>query len=500
MPFPAILLTELLTLILFPGARPSHLPRRAEMLSPRAECAGNGIFGVASSAPRGVPASLPAAAPGPPPRILTVLHELDRIAARPLWPGFEARKVPIEIFDGEHTWLVRHPSPPEEFRPCFGEKDIRVFEGRHASLRANTSAILAGIGTATASLEGRSEGPRRQAGLLVHEVFHVFQARRHPNWGGNEVEQLVYPAEDTEVLAQRRLESMALRRALAANRREAGAWAARALAARQERFARLTDRSAAYERGTEMKEGLARYVETKGAGDGHSLLPESEFPPDAVRLRAYDSGAAIGLLLDRLAPAWKRRLEEKDDTPLDELLREAVAGREAIPFPAPEKEAARRRAAEDVRAMEARRAALLHDFLADRGWTVIVEAGDPIFPQAFDPWNLERLSASEVLHTRWIKLGNSSGSLELLDRPCLTEGAGKHPLFEGVRRATITGLPSEPRIEDTHGAVRVSAEGMTLEFHGASLARDGQTVTITLPRSPDRSIPRSPDPGQSAPE
>ena len=29
-----------------------------------------------------------------------VLEELDRIPARLLWPGFEARKVPIEIFDG----------------------------------------------------------------------------------------------------------------------------------------------------------------------------------------------------------------------------------------------------------------------------------------------------------------------------------------------------------------------------------------------------------------
>jgi hypothetical protein len=449
MPFSAVLLTELLTLGLFPaGARV------------------------------------------PPPRILAVLEELDRIAARPLWPGFEARKVPIEIFDGEHTWLVGHPGPPEEFHPCSGERNVRVFEGRHASLRANTSVILAGVGTATASLEGRSEGPRRLAGLLVHEIFHVFQARRHPKWGGNEVEQLVYPSEDTEVLAQRRLESTALRRALAAaDRRAAGAWAARALAARQERFARLTGLSAAYERGTEMKEGLARYVEAKTAGDGDSLLPEAEFLPDGVRLRAYDSGAAIGLLLDRLDPAWKRRLEEKDDTPLDELLREAVAGRKAMAFSAPEKEAARRRAAQDIRDLGTHRAALLQDFLEARGWTVVVEAGDPIFPQGFDPWNVERLSASQVLHTRWIKLGNSSGSLELLGRRCLTEGVGKHPLFEGLRRATIAGLPSEPRIEETDGAVKISENGLTLDFRGARVARDGQTVTITL--RPQRGVPRA---------
>ena len=140
--------------------------------------------------------------------------------------------------------------------------------------------------------------------------------------------------------------------------------------------------------------------------------------------------------------------------------------------------------------MGARRAALLQDFLEARGWTVVVEAGDPIFPLGFDPWNVERLSAAEVLHTRWIKLGNASGSLEVLDRHCLTEGAGKHPLFEGVARATITGLTSKPRVEETASAVRVTTEGLTLEFRGARVSQDGQTVTITTLR-PQRGVPRA---------
>jgi hypothetical protein len=184
-------------------------------------------------------------------------------------------------------------------------------------------------------------------------MFHVFQARRHPKWGGNEVEQLIYPSEDAEVLAERRLESTALRRALAAGKPgEAGAWAARALAARQERFTHLSDGAAAYERGTEVKEGLARYVEALAAGDEGSLLPEAEFPPESVRLRSYDSGAAIALLLDRLDPAWKRRLEEKDETPLDELLRRAVAGTELMAFTDIEEEGAPP-GDEDVKAMSA---------------------------------------------------------------------------------------------------------------------------------------------------
>jgi len=116
---------------------------------------------------------------------------------------------------------------------------------------------------------------------------------------------------------------------------------------------------------------------------------------------------------------------------------------------------------------------------------VIVEADDPIFPQNFDPWNVQRLSESEVLHTRWVKLGNASGNVEVLGPRCLTESAGKHPLFEGVRRATV-GLSSEPQIDETTERVKISADGVSLEFRGARLSRSGRTLTVVLPRSLDR--------------
>ena len=165
---------------------------------------------------------------------------------------------------------------------------------------------------------------------------------------------------------------------------------------------------------------------------------------------------------------------------VDDLLGRAVAGIRPMEFAAGEEEAARRRAAEDIEAMGARRAALRRELLEARGWTLVVESVAPLFPQGFDPWNVERLSAAEVLHTRWIKLGNASGSLEVLDRRCLTEGAGHHPLFEGVRRATVTGLSSEPRVEETADKLLLTFDGIHLDFRGARASRSGQTLTITL--------------------
>lgn len=415
------------------------------------------------------------------PRILAVAEEIDRISARPLWPGFEPRKIPFEVLDGGRTWLARHPHPPAEFTALAGRADLRVFEGRHASLRANTSVEIAGIATATASFEGNGSGPRRLASLVLHEMFHVFQGLRHPRWGGNEVDLFLYPLDDPEALALRRLESDALRGSLAARGRAATeALAARALETRRERFARLPGPAVAYERGTEAKEGLARYIETLAAGPGEPLLPPEEFPAQAVRERAYASGCAIALLLDRLDPDWKERLERKDDVALDELLARAVAAVRPAPADAAKRDEERRRAARDIARLADRRLALRREFLETPGWTLVVEAEDPVFPQDFDPWNVERLSASEILHTRWLKLGNSSGSVEVLGRRCLTEASGRHPLFEGVRRMTVTGLPGEPLARETGQAVRVTADGVDLEFRGARLTRSGQTMVVTV--------------------
>ena len=428
--------------------------------------------------------------------VVAALEEFDRVCRRPLWPRFEPCRVPLAIFDGRRTWLARHPAPPPEFTAWTERIGIRVFEGRHEGLRANTAAEIAGISTATGTLEGSQE-PRRLAGLLIHEAFHVFQARRHPKWGGNEVDLFVYPFDDAEALALRRLESAALSRALeAGNRGRTAAWGAEAVELRRERFRLMPGPAAAYERGTEAKEGLAHYVERLAASLAEPVFPSGEFPAEGIRERAYASGAAVALLLDRLDPGWKTRLEARDDQPLDELLAQAVAGTRPAVFRAGDREEARRRARADTKVLDRRRTELRREFLEAPGWRVIVEAEDPLFPQNFDPWNVQRLSDSEVLHVRWIKLGNASGSVEVLDDRCLTESAGKHPLFEGVRRATID-LSSEPRAVETPEAVKISAEGITLEFKGAHLSRVGQALTVVIPRLPDRSSDRFP---QSAPE
>lgn len=456
-------------------------------------------------------ASAPAAPAPPAPdagsAVFEALAAYDRMAARPIWPGFEPSKIPLEIFDGRRTWLVRHPSPPADFAEVPGRPAVRVFEGRHETQRANTSADVRGARTATASFEGKtSASPATLAALLLHEAFHAFQAERHPKWGGDEGELFVYPVDDAEALALRRLESAALERALeASSRADKGRWAARALEVRKRRFARIGAAAAAYERGTELQEGLARYVEAVAAPSelGRPFpAGKVEFPADRIRERAYASGCAMALLLDSLAPGWKSAFDSRQvNEPLDEALGSALMSASAstpastrpADFPDSEFAAARSKAEADTAAWTASRAKLRSDFLERPGWTVVLEsaAGAPLFAQGFDPWNVERVGGTDVLHTRWLRLGNAAGFFEALDRASLTEAAGRHPLFSGVRRATVAGLEDEPRMDDSGGRVRVDAKGLTLEFRGARAVRGERSWTVTLPASPAAAPPAS---------
>ncbi|HEX8423870.1 MAG TPA: hypothetical protein VF634_10690, partial [Pyrinomonadaceae bacterium] len=260
--------------------------------------------------------------------VYAVVAEVDRIAStQNLWPNFDPRRVPVEIYDGQTTLLFRHPAPPPEFTSLSSRQGVWAFPGRHETVTANAHAKLNNVLTATVIFKsGGTESLRQRAALVVHELFHVFQRERHPKWTGDELELFVYPFDDAELLALRRLETEALRRADTTRKLpDARCWARLALSTRRERFARMTTGAANYERATELNEGLARYVEARAAGTRTANLPAAEYPPADLRTRAYATGHALALLLERFAPAWTTRLEAGENLSLDELLAAALS-------------------------------------------------------------------------------------------------------------------------------------------------------------------------------
>ena len=448
-------------------------------------------------------------------RAFAIAREVERIAVeRTFWPGFDPLSVPLAIYSGGRTYLFRHPSPPEGFAPLPGaEPAVSVFEGRHPAMIANTSMEIGGVVTATLLADdGATEplGPRELAAVALHEAFHVFQRQRHPRWRANEANLMTYPTDDAGLLALRRRESAALRRALAASHggddATAACWTRLALEARRDRFAAMDSVFPAYERGTEMNEGLAAYIELRAAGRTTVELPEAEFPPAAVRVRAYTIGPALAFLLDRFRPGWQAALEEDDARTLDELLGAALdevlgaqvdkllrAGLDTGPgkagrcgLDAVEAAEIERVAREDVAALIARRTERRKAFDAREGWRVIVEpaSGRPLWPQGFDPINLEHVDGG-LLHTRFLRLANDSGELEAIDGAgadieVLTEPAGPHPLFAGIARAAFAGFAERPEVSDEGGRIIIRAPGFTASFRDADVEERGRVLVVRL--------------------
>lgn len=431
--------------------------------------------------------------PSLPPGTLAVRidDEVRNLSSRPLWPRFDPARIPLAVFDGERTFLFRHPSPPPEFRPVADAPQTTFLAGRHALVTANTSITLGGARTATLLLDGPARATAREsAAIAVHEAFHVFQAERHPKWGGNEVDLFTYPIDDAVLLQLSRLETEALRRALAERTDKGSACrAAAALDVRRRRFAALGETGAAYERGTELKEGLARLVESRARGSSNEpVFPANEFAASDVRSRSYAVGHAFGLLLDRFAPGWESKLEAGAEETLDALLAGALEARKAsrpCRFTPQETARALDGAKRSVELARLTREAVRDDFFRREGWTLVVVAeGEPLSPQGFDPLNVERLGTGEVLHSRWVKLGNAAGSVEVLNARAVTEAAGRHPLFEGVRRVTVTGIRAEPTVRETAAGVALEAAGVAGEFRGARTERKGRTITIRVSKGP----------------
>lgn len=426
-------------------------------------------------------------------RAFQIERELVRLSSgEPLWPGFDPAAIPLAIFDGERTYLFRHPSPPPEFRA--GEKaeaGASVFEGRHEAVSANTSAEIGGVRTATLMADGfRQESLLTEiAAVAVHETFHVFQRNTHPDWAANEASLFVYPVEDAALLNLSRLETEALRRAFA----DPGAqicWAAQATQFRKRRFDTLDEAFVAYERGTELNEGLANYVQLKAAASPTPRIPEEGYAADAVRARAYATGSAYAMLLDAVEPEWRAGFDGRENAVLDEALAAALEKRgdrtNGCGFRADELSLAETKAQSDIAALLEGRKRARAAFDEQPGYRIEIHAADgaPLMLQGFDPLNVSRLSGDEILHTRFLRLGGGSGELEMLDQEgadvsALTVGAGPHPIFNGVKVFT-TVAPEKPITDFEAEKATIAAPGFRAAFLAAEIETETRDDAIVI--------------------
>ena len=368
---------------------------------------------------------------------------------------------------------------------------------------------------------------------MVHEAFHVHQHRRAPGKGGNEMALLGYPWLSAANNAGFALEGMALGRALEAEDLEDTYLAALEwLAVRLERRAALSAESIAYEDGTEFNEGLAKYTEWRlshvlegrepgaamrwardfrGFRDlafwrarmveqmranmaGETVVNGDPYGSGMLRFRLYDSGMAIGALLDRLeADGWRERMFEPGTT-LTGLVQEILVPGEQDLADALE----RARAACDYQALLAQKLeleAMGQGAALDAAERIL--AGDALFTLDYSalgdasvawrltPFGITRVDEARTIYSQ-IPVGAQIGASASFEQerasPALHDAAGHRIQFQLAERLDADALGSVLPAGFAEGleAIDVELPGVRIRAASGHFLVDGTGITLVL--------------------
>jgi hypothetical protein len=468
---------------------------------------------------------------------------LSRATSGKIWPEWGLEKTPILIYEaGRVAYLVNHPAPPPDFPrldlkiPLLGAVHAKF--GRDPRFSANTSVMLGEVPTACVgytSSASESETPSlRFIALVFHEAFHALQAKAgKPGKGMVEGILLRYPDLDAENLALAQIEQMILHQLVRFDDVPDPDRVRAFLAVREARRRLLGNEFLHGERGIEYQEGIPTYVEVRvleeakkaaagmpgfGAEDpyslGFSLAPEIRaahfygrllrFTSDAgsFRERAYGTGMALALVLDRLGAEWKPAVFGSDKY-LDEILAEKV------PLP-PDASAALlarvrteygfpgilRVVQEKVGAIREERRLALEKFQRQEGLRITVKAppGLPVEIRGFDPLNIQKIDASNAIHRRILELAFGESRFQASGIPSLVSlGDGPFdirgvsvfvPRDEVEIEADFLPVGLEPGERSFRGSLRLTAPGLTIRAATGSLtvSSDGAGLEIAPAR------------------
>jgi hypothetical protein len=418
-----------------------------------------------------------------------------------IWPGYDARRYTFTRTDrGSGGLLIAFSPNPRDPDSAFMTAGDEFF---------------------------RRQTPQENLSFVFHEAFHAFQ--RDPTRPGarwrheNALTLFDYAAAPTRNQALFAVEGRILRSALqaadeASARRKVGQF----LAVRRLRQGELGPRLAEFEKGAESNEGLAEYAGTRAvvAGmeaarrkrvaapfaslDGAGCLRDKYATLGSLirigrndRLKFYYTGSAQGLLLDRLLPGWKGRVQ-KDALAVQDLLAESAKGAaDGVAEAALQEfdfESADRQAREEAARRKAEADALLGSLLKRKGWrcTLNVDAlgrmGDYL---GFDPMNVIVLDRTRRLHTRFARFGQPGCYNVEFDQPVL-EDRHKQEYFTVVpagQTPTVV-LDGAPLAPDHPARKRIgkklvlSAPHLHLEADAGDVELTGVGIVIAVNRDP----------------
>ncbi|HEY0017053.1 MAG TPA: hypothetical protein VGC13_12070 [Longimicrobium sp.] len=289
----------------------------------------------------GCAAQQPSAAPGPGTGDPALLETGNRLAlASPaiarLWPGFwSPRHGFILAQPHQAVLLVSERAPDSVYSPLPPRGVPRALRGRAYLARGEVPGLNSSRGFAfdlRVPVAGSrltavplKENPAATIEFLVHEAFHAFQLDHFAPPAREDVAFDARSASDPWFAALAEVERRQLARALAVPRDSLEHVLRGYLAVRARRYSAAAASVREEELHLERIEGSAYLAGVTAAAISDGSGPDRVAAvvrdhlstpldvPDArwlLRARVYGTGAAIGILLDRLGVEWKARLQE----------------------------------------------------------------------------------------------------------------------------------------------------------------------------------------------
>jgi len=274
--------------------------------------------------------------------LAAIHHEFVRLGARygdAVWPGYRPDTIPVAYVFPKRGTVLMHWSGalPTGFQSVPDLPDAAWLEQQNLGA-ASTGASLGE--RAVAQVVVSSLAMDDVLPVAFHEGFHVFErVSRRPGvrfgTGENSFYVSSYPVFGVrnEMLwsLEGKLLSAAVRERSPARKREL---ARQFVAVRRSRQSQLESSYAEFEVASEMNEGLAEYALVRAlmllesdpqasaatrAGATKKLTQRladleqlTENVRQSFRLRFYQTGPAEGLVLDALAPGWKKNMMEQN--------------------------------------------------------------------------------------------------------------------------------------------------------------------------------------------
>ena len=315
-----------------------------------------------------------------------------------LFPGWDFQKTPVLFYrPNVQELLINYPHKPKGFSlytgfDPLGDETIYVrndttlisYDDQNTSTEVDSVPVLV-VADPYSTLRNKFQDilqrPKEYASswlkqwqfipdpyfklqVILHEAFHVYQNKKAPDKGANEMVVAQYPLLDPENNALYVLEGNILKDALFSQESKARLEKIKEfVAVRSYRQSRLDSSFVEYENLNEYSEGLAKYVEYRFMKMGEAIEPTKEmffhqgfngyrgvlsknfrvamdnmvnivavnddrfgnkFGSGPLRFKLYDLGACQALLLDYTMPRWKETIFQPT-TYLTDLLKKSVA-------------------------------------------------------------------------------------------------------------------------------------------------------------------------------